>query len=57
MILNDGVVPLTGLRGCPEDKDGKCPLKTFVDAMQTIIGEVDFARECGSPGELIGVDA
>ena len=23
IIINDGVVPLTGIHGCPEDKDGK----------------------------------
>ncbi|KAI5451363.1 hypothetical protein NCC49_001672 [Naganishia albida] len=47
LILNDGVVPLTGLRGCPEDEEGKCPIDTFVGALKEIIGEVDFARECG----------
>ncbi|GHJ87932.1 hypothetical protein NliqN6_4334 [Naganishia liquefaciens] len=46
LILNDGVVPLTGLRGCPDDEDGKCPLNTFVAALKDIIGEVDFAQEC-----------
>lgn len=51
LILNDGVVPLTGLRGCPEDEEGKCPIDTFVAALKEIIGEVDFAKECGLKGE------
>jgi hypothetical protein len=46
IILNDAVVPLTGIRGCPEDDDGICPLDAFVSAMQTLIGEVDFAKDC-----------
>jgi hypothetical protein len=46
LILNDGVVPLTGLRGCPDDEDGKCPLDVFVAALKDIISEVDFAQEC-----------
>ena len=49
IILNDAVVPLTGIRGCPDDEDGLCPLETFVSGMQTLIGEVDWARECGGP--------
>jgi hypothetical protein len=51
LILNDGVVPLTGIRGCPNDPDGKCPLDTFVSAVQTIIGEIDFAKSCHGRGE------
>ena len=50
MILNDAVVPLTGLNGCPDDEQGLCPLATFVSALQTLIGEVDFAQECGVVG-------
>jgi hypothetical protein len=58
LILNDGVVPLTGLRGCPEDEEGKCPIDTFVGALKEIIGEVDFAKECGvqgSKGEFVSI--
>ncbi|KAJ9106890.1 hypothetical protein QFC20_003898 [Naganishia adeliensis] len=50
LILNDGVVPLTGLRGCPDDEEGKCPIDVFVGALKDIIGEVDFAQECGLQG-------
>ncbi|KAI5121934.1 hypothetical protein M0805_000263 [Coniferiporia weirii] len=45
-LLNDAVVPLTGVAGCPDDKDGLCPLETFIPAMQTRLGEVDFAFDC-----------
>ncbi|WRT68776.1 uncharacterized protein IL334_005756 [Kwoniella shivajii] len=46
LILNDAAVPLTGIKGCPNDDDGLCPLATFVSSMQELIGEVDFAKEC-----------
>ncbi|WVQ79561.1 hypothetical protein IAT38_001660 [Cryptococcus sp. DSM 104549] len=46
LILNDAAVPLTGINGCPEDDDGLCPLNAFISSMQTLIGEVDFAKEC-----------
>ncbi|KAH8112806.1 phosphoglycerate mutase-like protein [Phellopilus nigrolimitatus] len=45
-LLNDAVVPLTGIAGCQEDKDGLCELGTFIDAMKTRLGEVDFAFDC-----------
>ncbi|WVN90098.1 uncharacterized protein L203_105333 [Cryptococcus depauperatus CBS 7841] len=47
IVLNDAVVPLTGISGCPKSKDGLCPLDAFVSAMHSLIGEVDFAKECG----------
>ncbi|KZP04082.1 phosphoglycerate mutase-like protein [Athelia psychrophila] len=46
VIVNDGVVPLTGLRGCPEQKDGMCPVSTFVEAQKEIIGETDWEYGC-----------
>ncbi|KAL5514623.1 hypothetical protein ACEPAG_1939 [Sanghuangporus baumii] len=45
-LLNDAVLPLTGIAGCPEDANGLCPLDTFVSAMQTRLAEVDFAFDC-----------
>ncbi|KAI5121931.1 hypothetical protein M0805_000260 [Coniferiporia weirii] len=45
-LLNDAVVPLTGMTACPEDKDGLCPLDTYVAALQTRLGEVDFDFDC-----------
>ncbi|EGO05200.1 hypothetical protein SERLA73DRAFT_174197 [Serpula lacrymans var. lacrymans S7.3] len=45
-ILNDGVLPMTGIGGCPEDKDGLCPLPTFISAMHERIGQIDFNYDC-----------
>jgi hypothetical protein len=47
LILNDGVVPLTGLKGCGENEDGLCELDKFVDALGEIVAETDFAAVCG----------
>ncbi|KAF7292081.1 Phosphoglycerate mutase-like protein [Mycena indigotica] len=46
MILNDAVLPLTGLAGCQPNSDGTCPLDTFVSALQKRIGEVDYQFDC-----------
>ena len=46
IIVNDGVVPLTSIRGCPPHKDGLCPLDTFVDAMREMIATTDWAWGC-----------
>lgn len=53
VILNDAVVPLTGVRGCPEDEEGKCPMSTFISSVQDIIADIDFAKECGVRGPRI----
>ncbi|KAL4069727.1 histidine phosphatase superfamily [Scleroderma yunnanense] len=45
-ILSDGVVPLTGIKGCTEDSEGRCPLVSFVSGMQERIGEIDFSFSC-----------
>ncbi|KAI5121929.1 hypothetical protein M0805_000258 [Coniferiporia weirii] len=45
-LLNDAVVPLTGMIACSEDKDGLCPLDTYIAALQTRVSEVDFAFDC-----------
>ncbi|KAJ7048716.1 phosphoglycerate mutase-like protein [Mycena amicta] len=45
-LLNDAVVPLTGIKGCPPSADGLCPLGTFVKGMQQRIAEVDFEEGC-----------
>ncbi|KAJ6603264.1 phosphoglycerate mutase-like protein [Mycena vulgaris] len=45
-VLNDAVVPLTGIQGCKENKDGLCELGSFVDGMKRRIAEVDFAFDC-----------
>lgn len=46
VIINDGVVPLTGIRGCPEDEDGMCPVDIFVAAQKETISQIDWAYEC-----------
>ncbi|KAL5520875.1 hypothetical protein ACEPAF_2878 [Sanghuangporus sanghuang] len=45
-LLNDAVIPLTGIIGCPEDENGLCPLSEFISAMRTRLAEVDFAFDC-----------
>ena len=45
-ILNDAVVPLTGIKGCATDKNGLCELSTFIDSTKARIAEVDFAFDC-----------
>jgi hypothetical protein len=45
-ILNDAVVPLTGIKGCKADADGLCPLETFIAGMQQRVAEVDFTFGC-----------
>jgi len=46
IIVNDGVVPLTGIEGCPKQKDGMCPVDTFVAAQKKIIGATDWVYDC-----------
>ncbi|KAG2159736.1 histidine phosphatase superfamily [Suillus bovinus] len=45
-LLNDGVVPLTGIRGCTEDSNGLCALPGFISGMHERIGQIDFAHDC-----------
>ncbi|KAI0928198.1 hypothetical protein AcW2_004285 [Taiwanofungus camphoratus] len=52
VIINDGVVPLTGIRGCPEQEDGMCPLSTFVEAQKAIIQETDWNYGCYGDWEV-----
>ncbi|KAJ7700865.1 phosphoglycerate mutase-like protein [Mycena rosella] len=46
IIVNDGVVPLTGIEGCPAQKDGMCAVDTFVAAEKKIIGQTDWTYDC-----------
>ncbi|KAF8228627.1 phosphoglycerate mutase-like protein [Tricholoma matsutake] len=46
IIINDGVTPLTGIKGCPTQPDGMCPVDTFVAAQKEIIEEVDWMWDC-----------
>ncbi|KAG2150125.1 histidine phosphatase superfamily [Suillus cothurnatus] len=45
-LLNDGVVPLTGIHGCMEDSNGLCTLPSFISGMQERIGEINYAHDC-----------
>jgi hypothetical protein len=45
-IINDAVVPLTGIKGCSSNSDGLCDLPTFIAGMKQRIAEVDFDFDC-----------
>lgn len=45
-VINDGVVPLTGINGCKADKNGLCEIDTFIAGMKQRITEVDFNFDC-----------
>jgi len=45
-IINDAVVPLTGVKGCGPNKHGLCDLPTYISGMQERIAEVDFQFDC-----------
>jgi hypothetical protein len=45
-ILNDGVVPLTGINGCKYNKDGMCKIDGFIRGMKERIEDVDFQFAC-----------
>ncbi len=46
IIINDGVVPLTGIKGCPDQKDGMCPVEKFVASQKELIDAVDWEYDC-----------
>jgi hypothetical protein len=46
IIINDDVAPLTGVKGCPTQKDGMCPVDTFVRAQKETIAETDWNWDC-----------
>ena len=46
IIINDGVAPLTGIEGCPKQKDGMCPVETFVRAQSRIVETTDWEWGC-----------
>lgn len=48
-LLNDGAVPLTGIKYCEEpNQDGLCLFDNFVKGMQERVAEVDFQYDCFS---------
>lgn len=47
VIVNDGVVPLSSLKGCPKDsKHGLCPVDGFVESMKEGISELNWNWYC-----------
>lgn len=52
IIVNDGVVPLTGIEGCGAQKDGMCAVETFVGAMRKIIAGTDWEWDCHGDWEI-----
>lgn len=52
IIINDGVTPLTSIRGCPEQKDGMCPLATFIEAQKEMIKTTDWDWGCHGDWEV-----
>ncbi|KAG1857887.1 histidine phosphatase superfamily [Suillus tomentosus] len=45
-LLNDGVVPLTGIHGCTEDSNSLCALASFISGMHERIGQINYALDC-----------
>ncbi|KAA1471753.1 phosphoglycerate mutase-like protein [Dentipellis sp. KUC8613] len=45
-VLNDAVVPLTGIKGCKADKNGLCELSSFISGLQQRISEIDYQFDC-----------
>lgn len=45
-VLNDGVVPLTGIKGCKHSRDGMCEIDAFVHGMKQRIKDVDYEFAC-----------
>ena len=47
IVVNDGVTPLGGVRGCPpDDPHGLCPVSMFVAAQRETIQKTDWAWAC-----------
>ncbi|KAF8839264.1 phosphoglycerate mutase-like protein [Paxillus ammoniavirescens] len=46
IIINDGPVPLTGIRTCPPSLSGLCPLSSFIEAQEETIRETDWEWGC-----------
>ncbi|KAI0316502.1 phosphoglycerate mutase-like protein [Amylostereum chailletii] len=45
-ILNDAVVPLTGVRGCKADQNGLCELGAYINGTKARIAEIDYQFDC-----------
>lgn len=56
IVLNDAPVPLNGINNCGEDEEGLCAFDTFVNGVQTLVDETDFAEACGSKADAEEVE-
>lgn len=52
VIINDGVAPLTSVRGCPHDAYGMCPVPAFVEAQRETVSKTDWAWACLGDWEI-----
>lgn len=52
VIVNDGVVPLNVLEGCPDNQHGMCPVDAFVQAQKENIRETDWNLVCNVEWEI-----
>lgn len=52
IVINDAVTPLTGIEDCPKQKDGMCPLSTFISSQQLLAGETDWEWGCYGDWEV-----
>jgi hypothetical protein len=48
VIVNDGVAPLTNLKGCRDHPDGMCSIHAFVDAQKENIRGTDWDFVCNA---------
>ncbi|KAI6045790.1 histidine phosphatase superfamily [Pisolithus marmoratus] len=46
VIVNDGVVPLNVLEGCPDNRHGMCPVDAFAEAQKEHIRTTDWNLVC-----------
>ncbi|KIM58916.1 hypothetical protein SCLCIDRAFT_127317 [Scleroderma citrinum Foug A] len=52
VIVNDGVVPLNVLDGCPDNQYGMCPVDAFVEAQKENIRITDWNLVCNEKWEI-----
>ncbi|EGN96120.1 hypothetical protein SERLA73DRAFT_170536 [Serpula lacrymans var. lacrymans S7.3] len=52
VIINDGVVPLTGVGACSKQKDGMCAVSTFVEAQKETIRTKGWAYACSGEWDV-----
>ncbi|TFY65739.1 hypothetical protein EVG20_g5356 [Dentipellis fragilis] len=45
-MLNDAVLPMTGIKGCKANKHGLCAFDDFITGMQARVDEIDFQFDC-----------